>query len=40
MKKVGGYGQFCPVAMAAEVLCTRWTVTRAARDVRGQHAFQ
>jgi DNA-binding HxlR family transcriptional regulator len=21
----GGYGQFCPVAMAAEVLCTRWT---------------
>lgn len=22
----GGYGQFCPVAMAAEVLCTRWTV--------------
>lgn len=22
----GGYGQFCPVAMAAEVLCTRWTI--------------
>ena len=21
-----GYGQFCPVAMAAEVLCTRWTM--------------
>lgn len=21
----GSYGQFCPVAMAAEVLCTRWT---------------
>lgn len=21
-----GYGQFCPVAMAAEALCTRWTV--------------
>jgi DNA-binding HxlR family transcriptional regulator len=21
----GGYGQFCPVAMAAEVVCTRWT---------------
>jgi DNA-binding HxlR family transcriptional regulator len=20
------YGQFCPVAMAAEILCTRWTV--------------
>jgi DNA-binding HxlR family transcriptional regulator len=26
MKKAGGYGQFCPLAMAAEVLCTRWTV--------------
>jgi DNA-binding HxlR family transcriptional regulator len=26
MKDIGGYGQFCPVAMAAEVLCTRWTV--------------
>jgi len=21
----GGYGQFCPVAMAAEVVCSRWT---------------
>jgi DNA-binding HxlR family transcriptional regulator len=21
-----GYGQFCPVAMAAEVLCSRWTI--------------
>ena len=26
METRGGYGQFCPVAMAAEVLCTRWTV--------------
>jgi DNA-binding HxlR family transcriptional regulator len=26
MKEVGGYGQFCPLAMAAEVLCTRWTM--------------
>jgi DNA-binding HxlR family transcriptional regulator len=26
MKESSGYGQFCPVAMAAEVLCTRWTV--------------
>ena len=23
---VGSYNQFCPVAMAAEILCTRWTV--------------
>ena len=24
--KLGSYGQFCPVAMAAEVLCSRWTI--------------
>lgn len=22
----GGYGQFCPVSMAAEILCSRWTL--------------
>ena len=22
----GSYGQFCPVAMAAEVICSRWTI--------------
>lgn len=22
----GSYGQFCPVAMAAEIVCTRWTL--------------
>jgi DNA-binding HxlR family transcriptional regulator len=21
----GSYGQFCPVAMAAEIVCARWT---------------
>jgi DNA-binding HxlR family transcriptional regulator len=26
MAEVGSYGQFCPVAMAAEILCSRWTV--------------
>jgi DNA-binding HxlR family transcriptional regulator len=26
MKEAAGYGQFCPLAMAAEVLCTRWTM--------------
>jgi DNA-binding HxlR family transcriptional regulator len=26
MKEESGYGQFCPLAMAAEVLCTRWTM--------------
>ena len=25
MEDRGSYGQFCPVAMAAEVVCTRWT---------------
>jgi DNA-binding HxlR family transcriptional regulator len=25
MNKAGGYEQFCPVSMAAEVVCTRWT---------------
>ena len=25
MDERGGYGQFCPVAMAAEILCSRWT---------------
>jgi DNA-binding HxlR family transcriptional regulator len=26
MDDAGSYGQFCPVAMASEVLCSRWTV--------------
>lgn len=25
MSERGGYGQFCPVSMASEILCTRWT---------------
>jgi DNA-binding HxlR family transcriptional regulator len=25
MQDSGSYGQFCPVAMAAEIICTRWT---------------
>jgi DNA-binding HxlR family transcriptional regulator len=25
MEERGGYGQFCPVSMASEVLCSRWT---------------
>jgi DNA-binding HxlR family transcriptional regulator len=25
MENGGSYGQFCPVAMAAELVCTRWT---------------
>jgi DNA-binding HxlR family transcriptional regulator len=26
MEEHGSYGQFCPVAMAAEIVCSRWTV--------------
>ncbi|HVK92380.1 MAG TPA: helix-turn-helix domain-containing protein, partial [Mycoplana sp.] len=26
MDERASYGQFCPVSMAAEILCTRWTV--------------
>lgn len=26
MTETTSYGQFCPVAMAAEILCSRWTV--------------
>ena len=25
MEKNNSYGQFCPVAMAEELVCTRWT---------------
>ena len=25
MDQVTGYGQFCPIAMAAEIVCARWT---------------
>lgn len=25
MNNRGGYGQFCPVSMASEILCSRWT---------------
>jgi DNA-binding HxlR family transcriptional regulator len=25
MEERGGYGQYCPIAMASEILCTRWT---------------
>lgn len=25
MQQRGGYGQFCPVSMASEMLCSRWT---------------
>lgn len=34
-----GYNQFCPVAMAAEILCTRWTVVLLREMVAGSVRF-
>ena len=34
-----GYRQFCPVAMAAEVLCTRWTMVVLRELVAGSTRF-
>jgi DNA-binding HxlR family transcriptional regulator len=35
----GSYKQFCPVAMASEVLCTRWTVVLLRELVAGSTRF-
>jgi len=35
----GSYGQFCPVAMAVEILCTRWTVVLLRELVAGSCRF-
>lgn len=34
-----GYGQFCPVAMASEILCTRWTMLILREMVAGSTRF-
>lgn len=34
-----GYKQFCPVAMAAEVLCTRWTMVLLRELIAGSTRF-
>lgn len=36
---LGSYGQFCPVAMAAETLCTRWTMLLVREMVCGSTRF-
>ncbi len=33
------YGQFCPVAMAAEIVCTRWTALILRELLCGSHRF-
>lgn len=35
----GSYRQFCPVAMAAELLCTRWTIVLLREMVAGSTRF-
>ncbi len=35
----GSYQQFCPVAMAAEILCTRWTMVLLRELVAGSTRF-
>jgi DNA-binding HxlR family transcriptional regulator len=35
----GSYKQFCPVAMAAELLCTRWTVVLLRELLAGSRRF-
>ena len=35
----GSYKQFCPVAMAAEILCTRWTVVLLREFIAGSARF-
>src|SRR5712692_10271335 len=35
----GSYNQFCPVAMAAEILCTRWTIVLVRELVAGSTCF-
>jgi DNA-binding HxlR family transcriptional regulator len=37
--KNGSYGEFCPVAMAAELLCTRWTMLIVRELVAGATRF-
>ena len=39
MQKADSYGQFCPLAMAAEVICTRWTPLILRELVAGSTRF-
>ena len=36
---IGSYKQFCPLAMAAELLCTRWTMVLLRELVAGSTRF-
>jgi DNA-binding HxlR family transcriptional regulator len=39
MSEHGSYGQFCPVAMAAEVFCSRWTALILREFIAGTRRF-
>lgn len=39
MSDRGGYSQFCPVSMASEVLCTRWTTLVVREMLMGSSRF-
>ena len=39
MSEHGSYGQFCPVAMAAEIFCSRWTALILREMVVGTRRF-
>lgn len=36
---LGSYGQFCPVAMAAEIVCSRWTMLLLREMISGSTRF-
>ena len=38
-KSTAGYGQYCPLALAAELLCRRWTVLVLSRLIDGCRTF-
>ncbi len=38
-EKRGGYGQFCSIAMASEILCTRWTMLLLRELLAGSTRF-
>ena len=39
MSETASYGQFCPVSMAAEILCSRWTVVLLREMLCGSTRF-
>lgn len=39
MEERGGYGQFCPVSMASEILCSRWTTLVIREMLCGSRRF-